>query len=120
MVIVFLMTAILGLALAYSFTKTQSLYLPVSLHFGWNFFNIVVFSSGPLGSQLFIKANTNKLQDGLSLIILVFQAIVLPLLIWWYLSYISKSLNRFKFLSRLHYSLFICRRFHIFYIFFLF
>ncbi|MDX8568919.1 CPBP family intramembrane metalloprotease [Elizabethkingia sp. HX XZB] len=91
MVIVFLMTAILGLALAYSFTKTQSLYLPVSLHFGWNYFNIVVFSSGPLGSQLFIKANTNKLQDGLSLAILVFQTIALPLLIWWYLSYISRK-----------------------------
>ncbi|WP_300663069.1 CPBP family intramembrane glutamic endopeptidase [Fluviicola sp.] len=90
MVVVFLMTAILGLALAYGFAKTQSLYLPIGLHFGWNFFNIIIFSSGPLGAQLFIKANTNELQGIASLAVLLFQITALPLLTWWYLNYIKK------------------------------
>lgn len=95
-IIVFLMTAIFGLALAYSFTRTQSLYLPVGLHFGWNFFNIVIFSSGPLGAQLFVKANTNELQGMISLTVLLFQVAALPLFTWWYLNYLKKKRNRFK------------------------
>ncbi len=90
-IVVFLMTAIFGLALAYSFARTQSLYLPVGLHFGWNFFNIVVFSSGPLGAQLFVKANTNELQGMTSLAVLLFQVAALPLFTWWYLNHLKKK-----------------------------
>jgi membrane protease YdiL (CAAX protease family) len=56
MVIVFLMTGIFGFTLAYAFAKTKSIYLPVGLHLGWNLFTIVVFSNGPLGQQIFIRA----------------------------------------------------------------
>lgn len=97
-IVIFLMTAILGLALAYSFAKTQSLYLPVGLHFGWNFFNIVIFSSGPLGAQLFVKANANELQGMLSLAVLLFQVAALPLLTWWYLKYLKKQKNNPEFI----------------------
>jgi len=55
MVIIFFMTGIFGLVLAFAFAKTKSLYLPVGLHFGWNLLNIVVFSNGPLGQQIFYK-----------------------------------------------------------------
>ncbi|MBK1894647.1 CPBP family intramembrane glutamic endopeptidase [Chryseobacterium paridis] len=96
MVIIFSMTAIFGILLAYSFGKTQSLYLPIALHFGWNWFNIVVFSSGPLGAQLFVKANSNQLQGIPSLALLLFQIIVLPLLSYWYLNYASKKTNKHK------------------------
>lgn len=89
--VVFLMTAIFGLALAYCFARTQSLYLSVGLHFGWNFFNIVIFSSGPLGAQVFVKANTNELQGITSLAVLLFQVAALPLLTWWYLNHLKKK-----------------------------
>ncbi len=90
MTVVFLMTAVFGLVLAYGFAKTRSLYLPVGLHFGWNLFNIVFFSSGPLGPQIFLKTNTNQLQGTASLVLCLFQITALPLLTWLYLRYLEK------------------------------
>jgi hypothetical protein len=84
MVVIFLMTAIFGLVLAFAFAKTKSFYLPVGLHFGWNLFNIVVFSSGPLGQQIFIKTNENQLQGILSLLVFLFQVFALPVLTYLY------------------------------------
>jgi membrane protease YdiL (CAAX protease family) len=84
MIIIFFMTAIFGLVLAFAFAKTTSLYLPVGLHFGWNLFNIVVFSNGPLGQQIFIKTNENQLQGILSLFVFLFQIFALPLLTYLY------------------------------------
>jgi len=83
------MTGIFGLVLAFAFAKTKSLYLPVGLHFGWNLFNIVVFSNGPLGEQIFIKTNGNQLQGILSLLVFLFQVFALPLLTFWYLKRFS-------------------------------
>ncbi|BFO66237.1 CPBP family intramembrane metalloprotease [Chryseobacterium sp. S0630] len=82
--IIFGMTAIFGWMLAVSFAKTKSLYLPIALHFGWNLFNIIVFSNGPLGKQLFIKANENHLEGISSLLVFLFQILALPLLIFGY------------------------------------
>lgn len=81
MVIIFVMTSIFGWMLAVSFAKTKSLYLPIGLHLGWNLFNILIFSNGPLGKQLFIKANTNHLEGIPSLLVFLFQILALPLLI---------------------------------------
>jgi len=89
MVIIFFMTGIFGLVLAFAFAKTKSLYLPVGLHFGWNLLNIVVFSNGPLGQQIFIKTNGNQLQGILSLLVFLFQVFALPLLTFWYLKRFS-------------------------------
>ncbi|WP_265132477.1 CPBP family intramembrane glutamic endopeptidase [Chryseobacterium oranimense] len=88
--IIFLMTGIFGWMLAFAFAKTKSLYLPISLHLGWNLFNIVVFSAGPLGAQILIKANHHKLEGILSLFVFLFQVLVLPALVYFYLRY-SKS-----------------------------
>ncbi|WEK69334.1 MAG: CPBP family intramembrane metalloprotease [Candidatus Chryseobacterium colombiense] len=82
--IIFIMTAIFGWMLAVSFAKTKSLYLPVGLHLGWNLFNIVIFSNGPLGKQLFIKTNANHLEGIPSLLVFIFQIIALPLLMYGY------------------------------------
>jgi len=90
MVIIFIMTGIFGVVLAFAFAKTSSLYLPVGLHFGWNFFNIVVFSNGPLGAQILIRTNGNQLTGGLSIFVFLFQLFALPLLTFFYVSHLSK------------------------------
>lgn len=85
MAIIFVMTAVFGYMLAYAFAITKSLYLPFGLHLGWNLFNIIVFSNGPLGNQILLKANENKPEGILSLVIFLFQIFGLPLLAFWYL-----------------------------------
>ncbi len=90
MMFLFLMTGIFGWVLAYGFAKTSSLYLPVGLHLGWNLFNIVVFSNGPLGQQVFIKANANQLQGLLSLFVFLFQALASPALAWVYIKWLVR------------------------------
>ncbi|MDQ1858787.1 CPBP family intramembrane glutamic endopeptidase [Chryseobacterium sp. WLY505] len=89
--IIFGMTAIFGWMLAISFAKTQSLYLPIGLHLGWNLFNIIVFSNGPLGQQIFMKANINHLEGIPSLLIFLFQILALPVLIYGYFKIRNRS-----------------------------
>ena len=91
MVITLLMTAIVGLSWAFAFAKTSSIYLPIGLHFGWNFISTVVFSNGPLGQSILVKANGNQLQGISSLLVFLFQVFALPLLTFWYLSWLSKK-----------------------------
>lgn len=88
--IIFGMTAIFGWMLAVSFAKTQSLYLPIGLHLGWNLFNIIVFSNGPLGKQLFMKANINHLEGIPSLLVFLFQIFALPILMYGYFKFKKK------------------------------
>ena len=89
MVITFLMTAIVGLSWAFAFAKTGSLFLPIGLHFGWNFFSTVVFSNGTLAQAILIRTNGNQIQGLLSLLVFLFQVFALPLLTFWYLSRLS-------------------------------
>lgn len=91
MVITFLTTAIVGLSWAYAFAKTNSLYLPIGLHFGWNFIGTVVFSNGQMGQAILVRANENQLQGILSLIVFLLQAFALSLLTFWYLKWLSKN-----------------------------
>ena len=91
MIFIFIITAIAGLMFAFSFAKTSSLYLPVGLHFGWNLANIVVFSNGPLGLQLFSRATGEQPHGVLSILIFLFQVLALPLLTWWWLNRISRK-----------------------------
>ena len=46
MTIVFIMTGIWGVMFAVAFARTKSLYLPIGLHFGWNFISTVIFFAG--------------------------------------------------------------------------
>jgi len=89
--IVFCMTGFMGIALAKAFAKTGSIYLPAALHLGWNFVNIIIFSNGPLGQQLFIKANTGKLAGPESLFIFLFQVFALPCITLLYVRYAVKN-----------------------------
>ncbi|MDE5439481.1 CPBP family intramembrane metalloprotease [Elizabethkingia meningoseptica] len=82
--IIFVMTGIFGWMLAYAFAKTKSMYLPIGLHLGWNLFNIIIFSNGPLGKQFFVKANESHLEGIPSLLVFLFQILALPLIMYGY------------------------------------
>lgn len=55
MIIVFIITGIMGLLLAYGYTKTFSLYIPIGIHLGWNLTNLFVFSQGVIGDGVFVQ-----------------------------------------------------------------
>ena len=55
MLIDFVVTGAMGVVLAYGYVKSNSLYIPIAIHFGWNVVQQVVFSGGHLGKQLFIE-----------------------------------------------------------------
>ena len=80
MITTFLLTGASGLAFAYAYFKTRSLYLPVGLHFGWNLITITIFSQGPIGEQLLISSTENNLVGWWSLFSFSFQIILMPLL----------------------------------------
>lgn len=58
MIVIFAGTGIVGYVLASAFYRTQSMYLPIALHLGYNFTAMVIFSSDRgIGSQLLMQAN---------------------------------------------------------------
>lgn len=86
MIYVFVLTGVWGLMFAFAFSKTKSLYLPTGLHLGWNLFNIVVFSQGPLGHQFLLNSNNGQQLNGLASIGLqLFQIFGLPIIVYIYL-----------------------------------
>lgn len=85
MTIVFFMTSVAGLAFAWSFAITRSLYLPVALHLGWNIVNAVVFSTGQFGESILVQENNNQLQGIPSLVLFLFQMVSMPLVVYLYL-----------------------------------
>ncbi|MBK8390724.1 MAG: CPBP family intramembrane metalloprotease [Saprospiraceae bacterium] len=93
MAIIFFMTGIWGAMFAVSFAKTKSLYLPIGLHFGWNFISTVIFSQGPLGKQLLLISGEYKLSGALSTLVFIFQVLSVPALTFWYLRMTAKKQN---------------------------
>lgn len=91
MTFVFLITGIWGLMFAIAFARTKSLYLPIGLHFGWNIISTVIFSQGPLGNQLLIGSDGQKLGGILSLTVFLFQLFAVPLITYLYLILLSKK-----------------------------
>jgi len=55
MVTEFIITGAMGVVLAYGYTKTWSLYIPIAIHLGWGIVQQVIFSDGPIGQQLFVE-----------------------------------------------------------------
>jgi len=84
MTYIFILTGIGGLMFAYAFALTKSLYLPLGLHLGWNLIAIVVFSQGPLGNQLLVSSNGQKLIAFFAVLFFLYQILVLPLITYWY------------------------------------
>lgn len=76
MIYVFILTASVGLMLAYAFALTKSIFLPIALHLAWNVVTIFVFSNGPLGDQLLI-ASSGELSK-LSTFEQIFTSLIIP------------------------------------------
>lgn len=91
MVIVFLMTAIVGLSWAFAFAKTGSLYLPIGLHLGWNLLSMVIFSNGSFVQGILVKENNSQVQGAMSLLVFLFQVSALPVLTFLYLKKFSNK-----------------------------
>jgi uncharacterized protein len=68
MIFVFIVTGIMGLLLAYGYTKTFSLYIPIGIHLGWNLTNLFVFSQGVIGNGVFVQDDRQPFRTGSYLI----------------------------------------------------
>ncbi|WP_206368011.1 CPBP family intramembrane glutamic endopeptidase [Sphingobacterium psychroaquaticum] len=78
MLLVFISTGLIGWVLAFAYAKTGTLWLPISLHLGWNLCHIILFSNGPLGAMILTPANANKPEGIPSLLLFIFQLLALP------------------------------------------
>lgn len=91
MMIIFLMTAFVGLSWAFAYARTGSMYLPIGLHMGWNFIQAVVFESGNGDQRILVTANDNYLAGTLSLLMFLFQVLALPICTFLYLRWLTKK-----------------------------
>ncbi|MGB4770071.1 MAG: CPBP family intramembrane glutamic endopeptidase [Chitinophagaceae bacterium] len=62
MIFVFLTTGLVGVVYAYGFAKTRTMWVPFALHFGWNFTNNFVFSSGQIGNGVWMMTHQPVIQ----------------------------------------------------------
>ncbi len=86
MIYVFLLTGATGWMFAFAFANTKSLFAPFGLHLGWILTSIVVFSDGPLGTQLLIAHGAEvELGGWATLVFFLFQAALIPALVTCYL-----------------------------------
>ncbi len=86
MIYIFFLTGIGGLLFAFSFALTNSLYLPVGLHLGWNLISVVIFSGGPLGKQMLVVNGGHQLDGFWTTIFFIYQITLLPFATYLYLS----------------------------------
>lgn len=86
MAIVFILTGIMGLLLAYGYAKTYSLYIPIAIHLGWNLINGFVFSQKSIETSIFIPV---KAQPSVSISYLLYYSIIfLPMLCTWLFNFL--------------------------------
>ena len=87
---------------AMAFAKTQSLYLPIGLHFGWDLRNNVVFSQGLAGHQWLVSVDGEKLGIVLSALVFLMQVFAVPLAVYWYLQRIGHHMKANPGIAILH------------------
>ncbi len=74
MLYIFVITGTMGLLLAYAYSKTFSLYIPIAIHLGWNLTHGFIFSLGPIGNGIFIPVSD---QPGVTVSYFTYYFIVL-------------------------------------------
>ncbi len=85
MAIYFFITGIMGLIYAYAYAKTFSLYIPIAIHFGWNFTQSFLFSNGSIGKGILVLS---KEQTPVTISMAAYIVILLlPLLGIWGINY---------------------------------
>ncbi|MDB5202737.1 MAG: hypothetical protein JWQ27_2146 [Ferruginibacter sp.] len=95
MIIVFLSTGAMGFVLAYAYSKTGSLFIPIGIHLGWNFTQIFIFSQGPIGNGLFIQSPVWPFRtDSIILFLIVTFLTTLAALLLNYLLVKRRTANR--------------------------
>jgi hypothetical protein len=62
MIPVFLLTSLAGILYGYGYAKTKTLWVPFALHFGWNFTNNFIFSSGQIGAGILVMKAQPEVQ----------------------------------------------------------
>lgn len=62
MIPVFLLTSLAGILYGYGYAKTKTLWVPFALHFGWNFTNNFIFSSGQIGAGILVMTAQPEVQ----------------------------------------------------------
>ncbi len=90
MVLIFIATGLMGFVWALAFSKTESIFLPLGLHFGWNVVHNTVFSKGPLGNILLTAKGGEELSDWMSLFNFMTPLLLTPLILLFYLKYFVK------------------------------
>lgn len=85
MAIIFLITASAGWMYAYAFIKTNSLYLPIGLHFGWNITSSLLFSEGSIGQFILVPIKDPNFQQNnlLSFLFMLLYQTIIPAFITW-------------------------------------
>jgi hypothetical protein len=96
MLYLFLCTGIMGYVFAFAYATTNSLYLPIGLHFGWNFLNNLIFSQGPLGRQLLILKTGERFNMLENIIVLVVSTSLLPLCAYFYTNHLKLRRMNFE------------------------
>jgi hypothetical protein len=92
MFFVFIGTGLMGYAWALAFSKTNSIFMPVGFHLGWNFTFNTIFSHGPLGDGLLISKGGAVISDWFSLVGLW----IVPLIIFLFVNYLVPSEKEVK------------------------
>ncbi|WP_439880075.1 CPBP family intramembrane glutamic endopeptidase [Pontibacter sp. MBLB2868] len=87
MVVVFIGTGLMGYAWGLTFSKTNSIAMPIGFHLGWNFTFNTIFSKGPLGEGLLILSNDKVISSWFSLLGLL----VVPLLLLVFVKFLNQS-----------------------------
>ena len=91
MVVVLITTGLMGYAWAWAFSKTNSIFLPLGLHLGWNVLYNTVFSQGPLGTGLLVTKGGHDLTGVTSLVIFISDFVIVPLLLLLYVRYFIQN-----------------------------
>jgi len=95
MIYVFVLTASFGFMLAYSFARSKSVVLPIALHLGWNIVTIMVFSNGPIGSQLLVPSIAEPM--AMDAVQQILTSLVVPLsLVILVLWLVTKKVRRYQ------------------------
>ena len=89
MFFVFIGTGMMGYAWALAFSKTNSIFMPLGLHLGWNFTFNTIFSHGPLGEGFLMSKGGNMISNWFSLVGLW----VVPVIIFLIVKYLVRKEN---------------------------
>lgn len=85
MIFIFLITAAAGWMYAYAFVKTNSLYFPIGLHFGWNLIGSLLFSQGSIGKHILIPITYPQFHKNelIAFLFMMLYQLLVPVLATW-------------------------------------